>query len=247
MNFNDWFLDLQTRTAHTNGAGLVAFKKLLARLNNPQEKYKIVHVAGTNGKGTVCTLLAHALTQAGKKTGLFVSPHLISPTERIQLNGAAITPDDFINAVQKVRAHEQEPLNFFEILTAAAFVYFAEKNAQYVVLETGLGGRKDPTNACTPVLSILTSVGLDHTQLLGDTLENRPKSRYYQTRCAGAVRVFAAGSVWRSRKNGARKKRPFGNNIYGKNTRQRASTKQVVSIPRGKIIRNFRRDFAKKF
>ena len=171
MNFNDWFLDLQTRTAHTNGAGLVAFKKLLARLNNPQEKYKIVHVAGTNGKGTVCTLLAHALTQAGKKTGLFVSPHLISPTERIQLNGAAITPDDFINAVQKVRAHEQEPLNFFEILTAAAFVYFAEKNAQYVVLETGLGGRKDPTNACTPVLSILTSVGLDHTQLLGDTLE----------------------------------------------------------------------------
>ncbi len=170
MNFNTWFLDLQTRTAFTHGAGLVAFRNLLTRLNNPQQNYKIIHVAGTNGKGTVCTLLASALVNAGHKTGLFVSPHLISPTERIQLNGAAITPDDFINAVKKVRAHEQEPLNFFEILTAAALVYFAEKNAQYVVLETGLGGLKDPTNACSPILTIITSIGLDHTRLLGDTL-----------------------------------------------------------------------------
>ena len=170
MNFNTWFSALQTRTAHTSGAGLIAFKNLLTRLNNPQQNYKIVHVAGTNGKGTVCTLLARALTHAGEKTGLFISPHLISPTERIQFDGAQIAPDDFINAVEKVLAHEQEPLNFFEILTAAALVYFAEKNAQYVVLETGLGGRKDPTNVCMPVLSIITSIGLDHTHLLGDTL-----------------------------------------------------------------------------
>ena len=171
MNFNTWFTDLQTRTAQNRGAGLVAFKELLARLSNPQQNYKIIHVAGTNGKGTVCTLLARALSLAGHKTGLFISPHLISPTERIQLNGAEIVPDDFINAVEKVLASEQEPLNFFEILTAAAFVYFAEKNAQYVVLETGLGGRKDPTNVCEPVVSVITSVGLDHTHLLGDTLE----------------------------------------------------------------------------
>lgn len=171
MNFNTWFSALQTRTAPNRGAGLVAFRALLARLNNPQQNYKIIHVAGTNGKGTVCTLLAHALTQHGEKTGLFISPHLISPTERIQMGGAEIAPDDFVRVVEKVLTHEQEPLNFFELLTAAAFVYFAEENAQYVVLETGLGGRKDPTNVCAPVLSIITSIGLDHTQLLGSTLE----------------------------------------------------------------------------
>ncbi len=171
MNFNDWFLQLQTRTACNRGAGLVAFKALLARLNNPQKKYKIIHVAGTNGKGTVCTLLARVLVSAGKKTGLFISPHLISPTERIQLDGKEITPEDLMSAVEKVLAQAQEPLNLFEILTAASLVYFAEKKAQYVVLETGLGGRKDPTNVCVPVLSILTSIGLDHTHILGDSLE----------------------------------------------------------------------------
>ena len=171
MNFNDWFLQLQTRAALNRGAGLPAFKALLLRLGNPHEKYKIIHVAGTNGKGTVCTLLAHVLRAAEKKTGLFISPHLISPTERIQINGVEITPEDFRSVVEKVLAQEKEPLNLFEILTAAALVYFAEKKVHYAVLETGLGGRKDPTNVCAPVLSIITSIGLDHTHILGDTLE----------------------------------------------------------------------------
>lgn len=170
MNFNDWFSALQIRSASNRGAGLTAFKALLARLKNPQQNYKIIHVAGTNGKGTVCMLLSHALTGAGEKTGLFISPHLISPTERIQINGTEILPDDFIGAVETVLAQEHEPLNFFEVLTAAAFVYFAEQKVTYVVLETGLGGRKDPTNSCTPILSIITSVGLDHTHILGNTL-----------------------------------------------------------------------------
>lgn len=170
MNFNTWFCELQTRTAEHAGAGLVAFGRLLARLQHPQNHYKIIHVAGTNGKGTVCTLLAHVLTCAGHKTGLFVSPHLISPTERIQLNGQEISEEDFRQAVQTVLDAQEEPLNFFELITAAALVYFAAQQAQYVVLETGLGGRKDPTNICTPVLSVITSVGLDHTHLLGGTL-----------------------------------------------------------------------------
>lgn len=170
MNFNDWFLDLQTRTSRNAGAGLPAFSKLLERLGNPQNSPKIIHVAGTNGKGSVCTLLAHTLACAGHKTGLFVSPHLISPTERIQINGQAISQEDFIQSVQTVLAAQQEPLNFFELLTAAAWMYFAAQRAQYVVLETGLGGRKDPTNVCTPVLSIITSIGLDHTAVLGHTL-----------------------------------------------------------------------------
>ena len=170
MHFNEWFYELQTRTAQHAGAGLVAFKELLARLKNPQNNYKIIHVAGTNGKGTVCTLLAHSLTCAGHKTGLFVSPHLISSTERVQVNGQEISQADFKSAVQTVLAAQQEPLNFFELITAAALVYFAAQKVEYAVLETGLGGRKDPTNVCTPVLSIITSVGLDHTQLLGHTL-----------------------------------------------------------------------------
>ena len=120
MNFNDWFRELQTRTARNSGAGLVAFKALLARLNHPQNNYKIIHVAGTNGKGSVCTLVAHTLTCAGHKTGLFVSPHLMSPTERIQINGRAISQEDFKKSVQAVLGAEQEPLNFFELVTAGA-------------------------------------------------------------------------------------------------------------------------------
>lgn len=171
MNFETWFNSLQTRTARNGGAGLVAFRALLARLGNPQNRYKIIHVAGTNGKGTVCTLLAQTLTCAGYQTGLFVSPHLISPTERIQIDGREISPQDFTHAVDKVLAQAQEPLNLFELLTAAAFLYFAEHKVAYAVLETGLGGRKDPTNVCAPVLSVITSVGLDHTHILGSTLE----------------------------------------------------------------------------
>lgn len=170
MNFNEWFCDVQTRTAHHAGAGLVAFSELLARLKSPQNNYKIIHVAGTNGKGTVATLLAHTLTCAEHKTGLFVSPHLISSTERIQVNGQPISEEDFRTCVQTVLQAQQEPLNFFELITAAALVYFAAQKVAYAVLETGLGGRKDPTNVCAPILSIITSIGLDHTQLLGHTL-----------------------------------------------------------------------------
>ena len=168
MNFEQLYSQLQNRPK--SGAGLPALTRLLERLGNPQEHYKIIHVAGTNGKGTVCTLLAHTLACAGYQTGLFVSPHLISPTERIRFNGKPISQDDFCKAVQTVLACEEELLNFFEILTVAALVYFAVQEAQYVMLETGLGGRKDPTNICKPVLSVITSIGLDHTALLGSTL-----------------------------------------------------------------------------
>ncbi|MBR4355430.1 MAG: bifunctional folylpolyglutamate synthase/dihydrofolate synthase [Elusimicrobiaceae bacterium] len=171
MIFNDWFYELQsTRSGLTAGAGLTAFRALLGRLGNPHQQLQIIHVAGTNGKGTVCTLLAHTLTCAGYKTGLFISPHLISPVERIQLDGSSIDENDFIQIVQQVLEVEEEPLTLFEILTAAAFLYFAGKRAQYVVLETGIGGRKDPTNVCLPLLSIITSIGLDHTHLLGTAI-----------------------------------------------------------------------------
>ena len=170
MSFDIVFNYILKRTGVGLGAGPDGFARLLARLGNPQEKCKIIHVAGTNGKGSVCSLLAQTLMSAGYKTGLFISPHLQSPTERIQFNGKQITKQVFSKIVLEVFQEEEEELNFFEILTAAALVYFSRKKADFVVLETGMGGRKDPTNACLPVLSIITSIGLDHTQYLGSTL-----------------------------------------------------------------------------
>ncbi|MGN0024928.1 MAG: bifunctional folylpolyglutamate synthase/dihydrofolate synthase [Candidatus Avelusimicrobium sp.] len=170
MNFDIVFNYILKRTGVDYGSGPAGFARLLKRLGNPQEKFKIVHVAGTNGKGSVATMMACALECAGYKTGLFVSPHLINPVERIQINGMPISKKSFSQVVVEVFQKEEDALNFFEILTAAALVYFARKKVDYVVLETGLGGRKDPTNVCTAALSIITAVGIDHTQYLGSSL-----------------------------------------------------------------------------
>ena len=158
------------RTGPACGAGPAGFKRLMKRLGNPQDTYKIIHVAGTNGKGSICYLCAEILKSAGYKTGLFLSPHLHSPVERIQINNLPITNRDFVCACQRVLDAEVEKLNFFEILTAAAFLYFAEKKVQWIVLETGLGGKKDPTNICKPMACVISSIGLDHCQILGNTL-----------------------------------------------------------------------------
>ncbi len=170
MNFKQFFEQLTQRVGPEFTAGPAAFRRLMARLGNPQNQYKIIHVAGTNGKGSVCHLCAEVLQTAGYKTGLFISPHLHTPRERVRINGRRISGPDFLHACEKVLASEEEKLSFFEILTAAALVYFAQKKVQYVVLETGLGGRKDPTNICTPAACVITSVGLDHCQILGDNL-----------------------------------------------------------------------------
>lgn len=170
MSFDIVFNYILKRTGVDYGAGQDGFVRLLQRLGNPQEQFKIVHVAGTNGKGSVSMMTARALECAGYKTGLFVSPHLISPAERIQINGTPISKKSFSQVIVDVFQEEEDELNFFEILTAAALVYFARKKVDYAVLETGLGGRKDPTNACTAALSIITAVGIDHTQYLGSSL-----------------------------------------------------------------------------
>jgi len=170
MTFKFFCTKLMKRTGPAYGAGPTGFKRLMKRLGNPQDAYKIIHVAGTNGKGSICYLCAEILQAAGYKTGLFISPHLHSPVERIQINGLPITNRDFIDLCQRVLDAEIEKLNFFEILTAAAFLYFAEKKVQWVVAETGLGGRKDPTNICKPTACVISSIGLDHCRILGNTL-----------------------------------------------------------------------------
>ena len=167
---SDFFADLAQRNGPAYGAGPTGFKRLMHRLGDPQNSYSIIHVAGTNGKGSVCYLLAQVLQEAGYKTGLFVSPHLQSPRERIQINGHLISRAALERLYRQVVNAEEEKLNFFEILTAIAFLYFAQKKVKYVVLETGLGGHKDPTNICKPVACAITSIGLDHCQVLGNTL-----------------------------------------------------------------------------
>lgn len=159
--------------------GLERISALLSRLGNPQEKLRIIHVGGTNGKGSVCRYVYSVLQACGYKTGLFTSPYLESFTERIEFNGRTIDPRDLLRIGESVigktkemtEAQEESPTEF-EVVTAIALCYFLEKGADYVVLEVGLGGRGDATNIAKKTLvSAITSISYDHTDYLGNTLE----------------------------------------------------------------------------
>ncbi|RHO74904.1 bifunctional folylpolyglutamate synthase/dihydrofolate synthase [Parabacteroides sp. AF48-14] len=141
-------------------------------LGNPHKAYKTIHVAGTNGKGSVSHLLAAILRQSGYKVGLYTSPHLIDFRERIRVNGQKISQEYVIDFVERHRSFF-EPLHpsFFELTSSMAFDYFRTEEVDYAVIEVGLGGRLDSTNIITPILSIITNISLDHTQFLGDTVE----------------------------------------------------------------------------
>lgn len=151
--------------------GLENIEALLDIIGNPQRKLRCVHVAGTNGKGSVSSFLSSYFQELGYKTGLFTSPHLVDFRERIRINGAMIPVESvlaFFNQFQEKFAH-LEP-SFFEITTALAFHYFAEQKVDFAVIEVGLGGRLDSTNVITPLLSVITNISLEHTQMLGDTI-----------------------------------------------------------------------------
>lgn len=145
--------------------------KLCNALGNPQQKFKCIHIAGTNGKGSVSHMLSAILQSAGYKTGLYTSPHLYDFRERIKVNGKMCGQDFVVGFTKKIQPliEEIEP-SFFEITVAMAFEYFAQQEVDVAVIETGLGGRLDSTNIITPVLSVITNIGYDHMQLLGDTL-----------------------------------------------------------------------------
>lgn len=153
--------------------GLERISAVLDLLGNPQEKLKCIHVAGTNGKGSVCAIIASILTEAGMKTGLYTSPHIFEYTERIKINGCEISKDDFakyIFEICEIADKNDIHLTEFEILTAVMFKYFSDNNVEVVVLETGLGGRFDATNVIKRNLcSIITHIDLDHTDRLGNT------------------------------------------------------------------------------
>lgn len=153
--------------------GLENISELLASLGNPQEKYPTIHVAGTNGKGSVSSMLAAALQANGYKTGLYTSPHLVNFTERIKIDGDEI-PKEYVAGFLQSNWHKIQELKatFFEVTTALMFRYFADMNVDVAVIETGLGGRLDGTNVLRkPLATVITSIGLEHTQILGDTLE----------------------------------------------------------------------------
>ncbi|AZQ42755.1 bifunctional folylpolyglutamate synthase/dihydrofolate synthase [Nonlabens ponticola] len=146
--------------------------KLDNHLGNPHQNFKSIHVAGTNGKGTTCHLLASVLQEAGYRVGLYTSPHIKDYRERIRINGEMIPKLDVLDFMnENVTFFEKENLSFFEMTVGLAFHYFANQKVEIAIIEVGLGGRLDSTNVITPILSVITSIDLDHTDILGDTLE----------------------------------------------------------------------------
>jgi dihydrofolate synthase / folylpolyglutamate synthase len=154
--------------------GLDRIQDLLTRLGHPEWQFPVIHVAGTNGKGSVCAYLSSVLTAAGYRVGRYISPHLVDFTERVCLNGQAIAPHVFLGVLHRVEAvldPTLDPPTQFEVLTAAAWSIFAEAAVDIAVIEVGLGGRLDATNVCdAPLVSIITSLSLEHWQRLGPTL-----------------------------------------------------------------------------
>lgn len=179
MTYQETLAWMFTQLPMFQNQGATAYKKdltnthlLMDFLQHPENKFKSIHIAGTNGKGSTSSLLASVLQEAGYKVGLYTSPHLKDFRERIRINGEMIPEEfvvDFITENQSF--FEVNKLSFFEMTVGLAFDYFAKEHVDVAVIEVGMGGRLDSTNVITPLVSIITNIGLDHTQFLGDTLE----------------------------------------------------------------------------
>lgn len=153
--------------------GLENIKKLCETLENPHQDYPTIHIAGTNGKGSTSAMIASVLTASGYKTGLYTSPHLLMFNERIRIDGKPISDDELITYTKIIRSEiEKYRATFFEATTAIGFKYFSDQKIDIAVIETGLGGRLDATNIITPLISIITNIGLEHTEYLGSTTKS---------------------------------------------------------------------------
>ena len=204
--------------------GLSRMRALLELLGNPQNELKFIHISGTNGKGSVLAYLSTILTGAGYRTGRYISPTLFSYRERIQVDEKVIEKESLAvhvtaiaEAIEKMQAKGEDIPTLFEAETAMAFLFFKEKQCDIVVLETGLGGTQDATNVInTPVLEIITSISMDHTAILGDTLEKIAAEK------AGIIKpdtiVVSAAQ------------QPEAENVITKNCRERNCTCQIVSL-----------------
>ncbi len=152
--------------------GLDTISAVLKRLDNPQNHFKSIHIAGTNGKGSIAAMVAAILQRSGFKVGLFTSPHLIKFNERIQIDGTPISDAAVVHAYQKVRRANKNTreLTFFEMAAAMAFTVFNDQKIDWAIIETGMGGRLDATNVLLPKVSIISNISLEHKAYLGDTL-----------------------------------------------------------------------------
>ena len=168
MNYEQAISWLYSLGPHKTDLGLDKVKCLLEKLGNPHKTLNCIHVAGTNGKGSVCAMVSTILTKAGYTTGMYTSPHLISFSERIQINGKPISNKDLAALVKKIKPRYKGQ-TFFEVITTLAFLYFKQNDVDYLVLEVGLGGRLDATNVVEPLLSIITNIDIEHTEYLGKT------------------------------------------------------------------------------
>ena len=175
MTFEESLEFLNKYTWSSSKKGLDITEKLLQKLGDPHKKLKFVHVAGTNGKGSVCAMLESILRSAGYKTGFYSSPHVENIRERYRINGEMISEDEFSGLIEKMAgivSDIDEAPSQYVIMTAAAFEFFYEKNCDIVVLEVGLGGTFDSTNVIDkPEVSVICNIGLDHTTQLGSTVE----------------------------------------------------------------------------
>ena len=175
LNFIYSFTNFEVTPANTYSSktfDLIRMERLLAALDNPHTKFKSIHVAGTKGKGSTSAIIESILRAAGYSTGLYTSPHLHTFRERIRADGKIISQDDLVAGVEKIKPVVAlvPDVTAFEVMTALAFDYFAARGVAFAVLEVGLGGRLDATNVVTPVISVITSISLDHMAILGDTL-----------------------------------------------------------------------------
>jgi dihydrofolate synthase/folylpolyglutamate synthase len=159
--------------------GIDRMREFARHLGHPERTYPVIHVAGTNGKGSTCAMLEAICRAAGHRTGLFTSPHLVHQGERVQVDRHILTREEIVGYTQRLkpvaeaieREHPDHHPSFFEFMTGMAFLRFAEERVGVAIIETGLGGRLDATNVVDPVLSVITSISLDHTEILGDSLE----------------------------------------------------------------------------
>ena len=173
LDFLDSFQNYEKSIAYQypEDFSLDRIKKFLDKLGNPHREYQILHVAGTKGKGSTCVFAASILQRTGARVGLYTSPHLVCFRERIRIDGQPISEEALADIVAKIKAVVFEDLTYFEVTTAAAFLYFSKEKIDVAVVEVGLGGRLDATNVVEPEVTVITPISLDHRKQLGDTLE----------------------------------------------------------------------------
>ncbi|MFP4403195.1 MAG: bifunctional folylpolyglutamate synthase/dihydrofolate synthase [Candidatus Woesearchaeota archaeon] len=170
MNYNETIKWLYNKGFFTTKLGLTRVKKLANKVNNPQNKIKTIHVAGTNGKGSTSAFISQILIEQGYRVGVYTSPHLVDFRERFKINNKIIPKKNILKIFKKIKPYINDE-TFFEIITVMAFIYFAEEQVDFAIIEVGLGGRLDATNIIKPLISVITNISIDHTKYLGNTIE----------------------------------------------------------------------------